>query len=290
MKTIDKFSVFFSSNDSLVQTPDASFSILLDPHKIKTDSSNMMKIHVAQIIIRNTLQDVSIYCNSLIWNGNHILLPTGNPSMQDIITYLSPYGLTFTMGSNNRLVFSCTGVLSFSANSCAVLLGFEEGFSYSITPGYIPVERVMLADHSQILLKSSITSNNIELDNEGNTACSRTLCSIANVAKPNGLLVYQDIHNLFDVILRDINDLNQIHISLTDQEGRPLVIDGIWSVVLNVEILQETETDILASLDTLNNSISELLRLQRMKLISKTLPNHRKKGRHDGASLLRPSR
>ena len=276
-KLVDRFSIFFSSKDAIVQSPNASFTVVLDPSTIRTDDTSFMKISISQVIIQNTLMDVTIYNRNLIWNGFEIQLPLGNPSWTQLIDMLASYGLIFVV-SNNRLLFSCTGVLEFpNENSACTLFGFNQGI-YAIEDGYIPQERVMLGRHDQIYLRSSVGSNNLEIDSQtGDTIYSNILCSIANVAKPNQLLVFEDVNGCYSILKQNINTLNHISVALTDEKGLPCVIDGIWSVALSVEIIEDNDTEVLESIKSLNKTMSELLHLTKMKFINKNINTSRKR-------------
>ena len=275
-RLVSRQSIFFDSENALLETPDCSFTVLLN-HQLLGNASYIV-LTLNQLSLRNTIQTVSIFNNQLVWNGSLLELPVGNTSFPAIQAFLNANGIDIALDPETmHVVFHTAGTVSFPPNSCAGILGFEELSSYDILAGDTAPFRMLLGDYDLLYLKTNLSTSNVEIDDIGNTTPSQILCSIPNVSRAGGLLVFTDPYKTYSVISRNVEGLNQIEIRLTDARGNKIVMESLWTLSLSLEYYSEADDE---ALESINNSLQELVRLQRMKIISKSLPVPQKKSRN----------
>ena len=276
-KLLSKSSVFFNSENALLETADCSFTILLNHQTLGIDDNSYLKLTLNQLTLRNTIQTISIYNNTLYFNGQEIFIPTGQLTFTDVQAYLATFGITYTIDSTNHLLFTCSGSISFATHgSCAGILGFEPGSTYTLTGNNRAPFRFLLGDYDLLYLKTSLDTNSLEIDVNGNTEISNILCPIPNVSAPGKLLVYTDLQGTYSVMSRNIQSMNQIRVQIVDVRGNPIVAEDVWTLALTLEYYTDVDSDILASIENLNRTMGELLRLSRMKIIHQNISSHKK--------------
>ena len=112
MSVVDhKRIVFFNSQSSTnyIQEP-TSLHCNLDPSIFQIENREIYyRFYISSLSFRNDFNDLNTKNNVLIYNGTTIYLPTGKPTIYDIIEYLATVGIVATYNdANNYITFHTT--------------------------------------------------------------------------------------------------------------------------------------------------------------------------------------
>ena len=231
-KTADKYLGGFTSN-----------CLFYLPQFILPRVKNMF-VSVQSATIPYSFYNVDYFNDKLVYNVNGgsnitINIPQGNYNTTTLRNYLLSVmtGFTITYSSlNNQFTFThSTYDFSFkSSSTCMEILGFDEHTNYNST------SRVLTSENSINLFTIRniyIQSNNLILNNINNSTPNN--CTIlSSVPLTSGQLSVINYNNVNNVRSRvdNIRNFTQLHVSLTDQDGDILDLNGChFSLTLQID-------------------------------------------------------
>ena len=246
-KIIDTIQLFLNSKtaDTYINnyTSDCIFKL---PH-IQLPKKNKYKISVQNASIPYSFFNCDYYNNQLIYSVNvgidiTITIPQGNYNTTSLRTYLLSVMTGFSISYiayNNSYVFThSTHDFTFKSNStCFELLGLTDNINHNSTT------RVLTSDISinfftirNIYIQSNnIITNNINSNTPNN---SNILCSIPVLSSSYSIINYSNVNDIKMIIDR-INNFTLLHISITDQDGDILDLNGChFSLTLQIDIVE----------------------------------------------------
>ena len=231
-KTADKYLGGFTSN-----------CLFYLPQFILPRVKNMF-VSVQSATIPYSFYNVDYFNDKLVYNVNGgsnitINIPQGNYNTTTLRNYLLSVmtGFTITYSSlNNQFTFThSTYDFSFkSSSTCMEILGFDEHTNYNST------SRVLTSENSINLFTIRniyIQSNNLILNNINNSTPNN--CTIlSSIPLTSGQLSVINYNNVNNVRSRvdNIRNFTQLHVSLTDQDGDILDLNGChFSLTLQID-------------------------------------------------------
>lgn len=231
-KTADKYLGGFTSN-----------CLFYLPQFILPRVKNMF-VSVQSATIPYSFYNVDYFNDKLVYNVNGgsnitINIPQGNYNTTTLRNYLLSVmtGFTITYSSlNNQFTFThSTYDFSFkSSSTCMEILGFDEHTNYNST------SRVLTSENSINLFTIRniyIQSNNLILNNINNSTPNN--CTIlSSIPLTSGQLSVINYNNMNNVRSRvdNIRNFTQLHVSLTDQDGDILDLNGChFSLTLQID-------------------------------------------------------
>ena len=214
------------------------------PHIVLPRAKNLY-MSVQSASIPYSFYNVDGFNDTLIYSVNFgsniaITIPQGNYNTSSLRNYLQSVmtGFTITYSSlNNNFTFThSTSDFSFKASStCMEILGFEENVIHNSTSH-------ILSSTCSINLFTIrniyIQSNNLMLSNINNATPNNgcILCSIPLTTGQFSVINYLNPNNVRSRI-DSIRNLSSFNISLTDQDGDVLDLNGChFSLTLQIDI------------------------------------------------------
>lgn len=276
MTILEQKFVFFDSKQTLTMNENPSyFNMVLEPIFFSIDAPNVYyKIWLNSVVLRNDFNNINPLNNIVVKDGTTIALNQGKPDIEDIVADLSNHGIDVSYDEDtNYLTFHTDTpyTLDFtSTNSCADILGFIEGQTYTITDGFVAPKQVSLGVNETLYITSNIVRNNFEIS-FGDTSISKVMCFIPNLAPKYEILNHYDPVGEQSIIDRNTKGLQNITFQICDTAKKPLTLNSYWTASVCVQYLIDYEPDILRRLETLNDSITRLMELERRKLLIKSL-------------------
>lgn len=262
--------IFFSSAAN--QNSRAPYlRLLIDPLINNYPESTYMRIFVNSIVLQNDFDTITSNNDAFTYNGTVYNLPHGQPTISDIVKYMNSVGIECEYSSNDdRIEFKSNGTLSFPSPSCAVVLGFIDGETYTVLGGDLSPNSVFLDAHDVLYLTSSLVSKNFEIK-QGKTEVSSIISSIANIAAPYQTIAYCDTLGEYAIIEKNRRFLNTMTFVLTDTSGSPLSIRAPWYASIVIEYLNDVETSQLSAIEGMTSSIQGLVDIEKRKMILESL-------------------
>lgn len=170
-------------------------------------------------------------------------IPQGNYNVNTLIT-----ALKILMGANFNITYSSldnsytftNSIYEFqilSSSLCYEIIGFKSGSSYS------SVGRSLKSNISINLFTIRniyISSNNLILNNVNSSTPNNSsiLCSIPITSSQGSMISYSNIYDIKNEVYHT-NNLNLLHIKLTDQDCDILDLNGVhWSMTLQLDIMK----------------------------------------------------
>ncbi len=154
--------------------------------------------------------------------------------------------------------------------------GLSRGRPIQSPRGSCHPRTILLAQHDVINVISNLPTSHYEVI-RGDTTHSQILCQIANLAQPYETLNFTDPTGEYAVIDRQRRNLQSLDFSLTNASSTPLTLNSYWYCSVAVETVQDMEVDILAALETLNQTFLQCIALERRKAIMESLKKSEKK-------------
>ena len=276
MSVIDhKRIVFFNSQSSTnyIQEPTSLFCNL-DPSIFQIENRELYyRFYISSLSFRNDFQDVNTRNNVLIYNGTTVYLPTGKPTIYDIIAFLGTVGIVATYNdANNYITFHTTSsyTLDFtSPNNCASLLGFISGSVVSITDGYTPTNQIDLKLET-VFITSNYCNNNYTVVQE-ETSYTSILGSVSLLANPYQTLEFVDPVGQYSMIEKNRKDIQSISIAFVALDGTPLTLNSNFTCALTIEYLYDPHIDLLKELTMMNTTLTNLFNFQKREAMLKHL-------------------
>ena len=273
--------IFFnsSSSQSYIQNP-TQLTTYLDPNVFEIfDDETYYRYWLNEITFRNDVKNINPSNKEFSKDGIPLTLREGKPQPQDIVDELNALGLSCSYDdSTNYLTFYTTTsyVLDFtSQNSCAAVLGFTEGYTYTITNGYSPPNQIDLSQDILFIIGNYTNSNYTVINNE--TQYTPVMGTISLLAQPYQVLNFSDPTGENAIIERTIKNIQSLVISFADINGKPLTLNSNFSCSLCIEYLKDYEVDIIAQLKLQNKITTELLTHHRRESILRDLEKQKEK-------------
>ena len=278
MSVVDhKRIVFFNSQSSTsyIQEP-TSLHCNLDPSIFQIDNRELYyRFYISSLSFRNDFNDVNTRNNVLIYNGTTIYLPTGKPTIYDIIEFLATVGIVATYDdANNYITFHTSSpyTLDFtSPNNCALLLGFVSGSVVSITDGYTPQNQIDLKLETVFITSNYCNNNYTVVQDE--TSYTSILGSVSLLANPYQTLEFVDPVGQYSMIEKNRKDIQSINIAFVALDGTPLTLNSNFTCALTIEYIYDPHIDLIKELQMLNTTLSNLFNFQKRE----SMLNHLKK-------------
>ena len=232
-KTANKFYDGYTSN--------CEFSL---PHIVLPRSKNM-SVSIQTASIPYSFYNVDNFNDTLVYNINGgtnriITIPQGNYNTTSLRNYLISVMTNFTISYsslNNTFTFThSTSNFSFtSASTCMEILGFEENIEHN------SVSNILMSScciNLFTIRNIYIQSNNLMLSNINNATPNNSciLCSIPLTTGQFSIVNYFNANNVKSRI-DSLRNFSSLHISLTDQDGDILDLNGChFSLTLQIDI------------------------------------------------------
>lgn len=168
-------------------------------------------------------------------------IPQGNYNVLTLITALKTL-----LGSNFNIIYNAldnsytftNSIYEFqilSSSLCYEILGFKSGSSYSSVSKSL---KSNICINLFTIRNIYISSNNFILNNVNSSTPNNSsiLCSIPITTSQGSIISYSNIYNVSNE-LHHTNNLNLLHIKLTDQDGDILDLNGChFSLTLQLDI------------------------------------------------------
>ncbi len=169
-----------------------------------------------------------------------ITIPQGNYNVATFATYMNTItatsGLTFVYNSvQNSYKITFSGTYTFYGDStCFELIGLSAG-NHTATGSITSNVAVNFFTITNILVMcDNLVTNNVHDTQQNNRTC---LLSIPVTSGANTILVYQNFNNLRSE-LSSFDSLNNFKLSLFDQDGDPLDLNGAhWTISFLFQIV-----------------------------------------------------
>lgn len=153
--------------------------------------------------------------------------------------------ITYLAKTNKYYFFHSRHQFSFlSTSTCLELLGFKDGQTYVASALPFQTHKHELTSTIGINLfvvrAVYVNSNNFILQNINSSTPSNAsiLASISVTGNPNSIIHYENTTSKHKI--HTLNNINNLHIKLTDQDGDLLELNSInWSMTLELTIIQK---------------------------------------------------
>ncbi len=203
-----------------------------------------MYVSVQSATIPYSFYNVDYFNDLLVYNVNggsdiNITIPQGNYNTTTLRTYLlsvmTGFNITYSSLNNTFTFTHSTYDFSFKKEStCMEILGFDENILHT------SVSRVLMSTNSINLFTIRniyIQSNNLMLNNINNATPNNCtiLCSVPLTSGQFSVVNYSNYNNVRTRI-DNIRNFTQLNISLTDQDGDILDLNGChFSLTLQID-------------------------------------------------------
>jgi hypothetical protein len=201
---------------------------------------------VQSCTIPYSFYNIDYFNDTLIYSVNggsdiHVQIPQGNYNTTSLRNYLLTVmaGFTITYNStNNTFIFthSAYDFVFKSNSSCMEVLGFDDDEDHSSNA------QILQSTNSINLFTIRniyIQSNNLSLNNINNSTPNNCtiLASIPLTSGIYSVINYTNLNNIkSSVNLSDIRNFSTLHLSLTDQDGDVLDLNGChFSITLQID-------------------------------------------------------
>ena len=186
-----------------------------------------------------------------------ISIPLGNYNVNTLLTQLKSlidalqiqhsisgnFTITYLAKLNKFYFVHTTKSFSFrSTSTCLELLGFKDGqtFIASVVPNQqLKHELTSTIGINLFVVRAVyVNSNNFILQNINSSTPSNAgiLASISVTGNPNSIIHYENTTSKHKI--HTLNNINNLHIKLTDQDGDLLELNSInWSMTLELTII-----------------------------------------------------
>jgi len=207
-------------------------------------------------VVNNTNNKLDLTIDGTAYS---ISIPLGNYNVNTLATQIkteidnlqTQHGhdgnLTITyLGKTNKYYFFHTRhQFSFlSTSTCFELLGFKDGNTYIASALPLQTHKHELTSTIGINLfvvrAIYVNSNNFILQNINSSTPSNAgiLASISTTGNPNSIIHYENTTAKHKI--HTLNNINNLHIKLTDQDGDLLELNSInWSMTLELTIISK---------------------------------------------------
>ena len=186
-----------------------------------------------------------------------ISIPLGNYNVNTLLTQLKSlidalqilhsisgtFSITYLTKLNKFYFVHTTQSFSFrSTSTCLELLGFNDGQTYIASA--VPNQQLKheltstIGINLFVVRAVYVNSNNFILQNINSSTPSNAgiLASISVTGNPNSIIHYENTTSKHKI--HHLNNINNLHIKLTDQDGDLLELNGInWSMTLEITII-----------------------------------------------------
>jgi hypothetical protein len=186
-----------------------------------------------------------------------ISIPLGNYNVNTLATQIkteldilqTPHGhdgdltITYLAKTNKYYFFHSHHQFSFlSTSTCFELLGFKDGNTYIASA--LPFQTLKheltstIGINLFVVRAVYVNSNNFILQNINSSTPSNAgiLASISTTGNPNSIIHYENTTSKHKI--HTLNNINNLHIKLTDQDGDLLELNSInWSMTLELTII-----------------------------------------------------
>ena len=188
-----------------------------------------------------------------------ISIPLGNYNVNTLLTQLKSlidtlhtqhsisgtFSITYLAKTNKYYFFHSAKSFSFrSTSTCLELLGFKDGQTYIASA--LPFQTVKheltstIGINLFVVRAVYVNSNNFILQNINSSTPSNAgiLASISVTGNPNSIIHYENTTAKHKI--HTLNNINNLHIKLTDQDGDLLELNSInWSMTLELTIISK---------------------------------------------------
>ena len=186
-----------------------------------------------------------------------ISIPLGNYNVNTLATQIKTeidaiqiqhsisgtFSISYLGKLNKYHYFHTTKQFSFlSTSTCFELLGFKDGQTYIASA--LPFQQIKheltstIGINLFVVRAIYVNSNNFILQNINNSTPSNAgiLASISVTGNPNSIIHYENTTSKHKI--HTLNNINNLHIKLTDQDGDLLELNSInWSMTLEITII-----------------------------------------------------
>jgi len=211
---------------------------------INIPKKSKVSISVQSASIPYSFYNVDDFNSKIVYVENSITytkyIPQGNYNVNTLANALKTLMPNFTItysSLDNSFLFT-NSIYDFqilSSSLCYEILGFKPGQSYS------SINKILKSNISINLFTIRniyISSNNLILNNVNSSTPNNSsiLCSIPIMSSQGSIISYSNIYDVKNEVYHT-NNLNLLHIKLTDQDCDILDLNGVhWSMTLQLDI------------------------------------------------------
>ena len=239
--------VFLSSSNPLNwNTPTSCTSISCDvaPFVLRSNDTTHFVIGIECLSIPLAVYMVNVNNNVVELDGVTITIPEGNYTVTTLTTYLNSQtgvtGITWAFNANNtnnnKFTVTYPGITFFNGNAYT-LLGYVPSNIFKLSHTFDNTVNLAYTTGIQVRL------DNIQTDNrDSQTGTSSIIARIPITVAPFKVLQYFNAQPFYTTIANRY--INNIKISLLDDEYRPLVLVGNpqWNITLRIDFADKVQS------------------------------------------------
>ena len=237
--------------DSIFTIPNIEIDILKEDVYVAVRNA---VIPYSWYVVNSTNNKLDLTINGSSYS---ISIPLGNYNVNTLATQIkteldilqTPHGhdgdltITYLAKTNKYYFFHSHHQFSFlSTSTCFELLGFKDGQTYIASALPFQTQKQELTSTIGINLfvvrAVYVNSNNFILQNINSSTPSNAgiLASISTTGNPLSIIHYENTTSKHKI--HTLNNINNLHIKLTDQDGDLLELNSInWSMTLELTII-----------------------------------------------------
>ena len=236
--------------DSIFTIPNIEIDILKEDVYVGVKNA---VIPYSWYVVNSTNNKLDITIDGTAYSVN---IPLGNYNVNTLLTQLKSlidalqtlhsisgsFSITYLGKINKFYFFHSAKSFSFrSTSTCFELLGFNDGITYVASA--LPFQTIKheltstIGINLFVVRAVYVNSNNFILQNINSSTPSNAgiLASISTTGNPNSIIHYE---NTSKHKIHTLNNINNLHIKLTDQDGDLLELNSInWSMTLELTII-----------------------------------------------------
>ena len=246
MSDIESLQIHLSSKNATSYnnnlTSDCNFTLPM----IEVPSQHYLYMSVIHAVIPYSFYQIDSTNNVLLYSINsfnyQLIIAPGNYNIRQLSSFLTNNmtGFTITYNSiSNKLNFVHTSSeFTFSLlSTCLNLIGVKSPFNTSVNNILISHQNIDIMPHKCLCISSNLVSSSINISSQSELG---VLISLPIIESPFSIITYRG-DTLHQQCLYK-NAFSTIQIRLTDQNGKPLDLNGIhWAITLQLNVIKFVE-------------------------------------------------
>lgn len=276
MRLVRKTQVYISSDDRQSGSSN-DFTVNLPRNFIrKTSPDEVVRFYIQAAVIKNDFDKVNALNNCFKVGATLYNLPTGNPNVNNIATYLSTipgFGTVVYNKVNNKYSWTPTQTLTMDfnvENSAYKILGFaKQSYTFPAGQQVTSPNETSIGTPLLILINTNQTTSNFRVKSDDSVRISPTVVAIPVAVAPFANIIYTDPegNNCGFDLLRD--GVTTIKLWVTDEDEKPIILKSDWFIVLSVEFLKNDTASLLKTSKDIYATLAESLDLTKLEMVGK---------------------
>ena len=229
-----------SYNNNL--TSDCNFILPM----IEVPSQHYLYMSVIHAVIPYSFYQIDSTNNVLLYTVNsqnyQLIIVPGNYNVRQLASFLTNNMTGFTVTYNsisNKLNFvHSSSDFSFSElSTCFNLIGIKSPYNMSVSNVLTSYHNIDLMPHKCLCISSNLVSSSINISSQSELGI---LISLPITESPFSIITYRGDTSHQQCLYK--NAFSTIQIRLTDQNGKPLDLNGIhWAITLQLNVIKFVE-------------------------------------------------